>query len=76
MGDGRRGEGRAARALEYALGAEPTLFFEEENYPVVMTPFEQRILGDRMFGDLPSDVDASALRGEFAALNHEWHALW
>lgn len=66
----------APREVEYAPDAEPALFFEEENYPLVMTPFEQRLMGERMFGDLPPGVDVSALRGEFEALNHEWHALW
>ncbi len=67
---------RAAREVGYVEDAELALFFEEENYPLVMTPFEQRLMGDRMFADLPPGVDVTGLRGEFDALNHEWHALW
>jgi len=59
---------------------EPGLTFEEENYPVVMSPFEQQALGTRMLASLPVQIRAGrrarSLQQALSRLHQQWHALW
>jgi uncharacterized protein (TIGR03032 family) len=52
----------------------PGLTFEDENYPVVMNPFEQQALVRRMLAGLPAP--APELAHVLERLHQQWHALW
>lgn len=61
--------------------AQPTLAFESENFPTVMTPWEQRQLLAWLREDLLHDGQKElALAGDLFALahrfHHDWRALW
>ena len=55
-------------------GAAPALAFEEENFPLVMSPFEQQALAARMLADLPAP--ATELARALQRLHQHWHSLW
>ena len=56
------------------VASVPTLIFEEENFPVVMSPFEQQALAARMLADLL--VPAPELARTLLRLHQHWHSLW
>jgi len=56
--------------------ASPNIDFEDENFPVVMHPFEQQALAARMLGSLADPAPARALAHALERLHQQWHALW
>lgn len=64
----------------FRLGETPALDLETENFPVVMSPFEQQALTARMLSGLTAEYRQSAagraLLRRLDALNRQWHALW
>jgi hypothetical protein len=56
--------------------AELPLAFENENFPVVMNPFEQHALAARMLAGLADPAPARLLAWELSRLHRQWHALW
>lgn len=59
---------------------ESALALEEENYPIVMSPFEQQALGARMLASLPAKIrggtEVQLLQQALQRLHRQWHALW
>jgi uncharacterized protein (TIGR03032 family) len=69
---------RGVVELPWRPGVEPVIEFEEENFPLVMSPWEQKVLAERMLEDLPprSHKFAERLRERLERLHQEWHGLW
>jgi len=68
-------DGDKPRLVAYEPGAPaPRIALENENFPIVMSPFEQQALAARMLGDLPEP--APALARALERLHQQWHALW
>jgi len=69
-----------AKMINFEPGKTPALAYEEENFPLVMSPWEQESLAKRML-DGVSEADRTTsnykmlLRG-LGQLHQEWHALW
>ena len=61
--------------FDAAAGA-PTIEFEEENFPVVMNPFEQHALAVRMLESLADPASVRPLARALERLHQQWHALW
>jgi uncharacterized protein (TIGR03032 family) len=68
--------GTAPREVHYVPSVHPVLPLEEENFPLVMTPFEQQALASRMWQHLPESTRPPALRRALDRLHQQWHALW
>ncbi len=67
--------GEPPRAVPFdPRAASPRLALENENFPAVMSPFEQQALATRMLGDLAEP--APALARALERLHQHWHALW
>ncbi len=73
-------EGEPPAFVRYSTGGTPEIAWEEDNFPVVMSPFEQQILATRMLAGLPPAArDSSAvqrLSRALTCLHQQWHALW
>ena len=69
----------APRHVPYEEGKQVALETERENYPVVMDPWEQRLLIHRLLDDLPEDGDEPA-RAQFVAalrmFRQDWRVVW
>ncbi|MHA3771807.1 TIGR03032 family protein [Verrucomicrobiota bacterium sgz303538] len=79
-GDSRSREEVPPQPVPFVPGAKVEIEWEEENYPVVMSPFEQQALAGRMLASLPVAArESSALQTLTVALerlHQQWHALW
>ena len=65
--------GEAARFVPFVPSdPSPPIEFEDENFPLVMNPFEQQVLAARMLAGL----DARPLAHALERLHQQWHALW
>ncbi len=70
----------APEFIAYAPDSEPTLQLENVNFPLVMTPWEQRCLVQDFFGELVQTDDnkdqVTALRGMLDHFQRDWWTLW
>ena len=68
-----------ARLVPYEPGRQVRLETERANYPVVMDPWEQRLLFESLLEDLPEN-GALSEREEFIAairaFQQDWHVAW
>jgi uncharacterized protein (TIGR03032 family) len=67
------------RAVPYRPGAPVRLQTERQNFPVVMTPWEQTELARGIFADLAADAsptDVQRLGGIVTALRRAWRVSW
>jgi len=71
-------EPRGEAAIPWPSDGEPAIEFEQENFPLVMSPWEQAMLAERMLEHLPAQAQKHSLRlrCRLDRLNQEWHALW
>jgi uncharacterized protein (TIGR03032 family) len=67
-----------ATFVPYIPGKPAALRLETRNFPVVMTPWEQTALAERMFEDLvePASAEARAVISRTRTLLADWLALW
>jgi uncharacterized protein (TIGR03032 family) len=64
-------------SVPYREGVKPALEFEEENFPIVMSPFEQQVLAGRMLEGIVAGADKlPRLHTHLERLHQQWHALW
>ena len=72
--------GEESRDVPFVPSAPSDLPLEEENFPLVMSPFEQQALAQRMWQHLPEEARTGERGREIAAaldrLHRHWHALW
>jgi hypothetical protein len=68
-----------ARSVAYEPGAQVSLQTERANYPVVMDPWEQRVLFESLLEDLPEN-GAREQRDTFVKaiwdFHHDWRVAW
>jgi uncharacterized protein (TIGR03032 family) len=68
--------GDPPREVPFVRSAHPVLPLEEENFPLVMSPWEQQALARRMWEHLPAEARPPALQAALERLHQQWHALW
>lgn len=66
----------AAELVPFRPGVDAAIDFEEENFPLVMSPFEQQVLAQRMLASLPTEMRGGKIERALDRLHQEWHALW
>lgn len=68
------------KLIPFQPGQTPRLAFEEENFPLVMSPWEQESLTRRMLDGLTDEdrvtQNYKVLVRNLELLHQEWHALW
>jgi len=68
-----------ARRVEHRPGAELSLETERSNYPVVMDPWEQRLLFESLLEDLPENGSPEHRQAFVAAIESfqkDWRGSW
>jgi len=76
-----RKDAPAARRVPYQPGTEPELETENQNFPVVMTPWEQECLIVRILEDMNQCAEnspelAAKLEVSLERFYRQWRALW
>ncbi len=76
--DPRPTEAAEPTFIPFRPGAKVSLSLETQNFPVVMSPWEQELLAARMFGDLQERyvADAQPLLQYTRTLHHQWLGCW
>ena len=76
--NGSAAAGAAVRSVAYEPGRAIAIETERANYPVVMSPWEQRRLGLSIVADLDitSTAAADAFRDAVERLNRDWRVAW
>ena len=76
--NGSAAAGAAVRSVAYEPGRAIAIETERANYPVVMSPWEQRRLGLSIIADLgaTSTAAAGAFRDAVERLNRDWRVAW